>query len=117
MTDWFKNINLSQKDFVGMVCDPPSLTSSSKHRDASKKAHEQVLYKSLQYLKSGGIFAFASCTYHYTWFDFIDSVHKVGVSLNADLKIDHMGGASGDHPMHVHLPETQYLKCAMGTKI
>lgn len=111
--DFFKDKNLlANQKFALVVADPPALTSSAKQFHEGKKAHENCFARALTYLADDGIIAFASCSFHLDWPNFLNTVQKAGLKTNRALKLLALGGQAYDHPILANLLETQYLKCA-----
>ena len=103
---------LENQKFQIVVSDPPSMSASAKHSDESRRAHERCFYQSAKLLAPQGLAAFAACSYHLKWDEFMEICARVGQSRNRSLVISHLGGQSADHPVLSSLLETRYLKCA-----
>ncbi|MFM2218270.1 MAG: Ribosomal large subunit methyltransferase, partial [Planctomycetota bacterium] len=43
--------------------------------------------------------------------DFLDTLLGVAKRLGRDVQILEQRGAAADHPVNIHCPETDYLKC------
>lgn len=116
--DWFKQGRklreshaLAKNGFDVVVCDPPSLTSSSKHAAEGRRALENAFESALLLAKPGGLVALASCSYHLKTDEFLEvcrnSAFKAGVALQEIA----FRFQSADHPILASLVETRYLKC------
>jgi 23S rRNA (cytosine1962-C5)-methyltransferase len=64
----------------------------------------------LQAVAPGGIFLTCSCTGLVNEADFLESLRRAAWQAGRVLQIIRIGGAGGDHPFLVHVPEGRYLK-------
>ncbi len=100
-----------------VVSDPPALTSSAKQAEEGKRAHEKCFALAQQATAPAGVTAFAACSFHLTWDDFLDVCHRAGRKKGHNLQLFELGRQAADHPMLSALPETRYLKCAFGRQM
>jgi 23S rRNA (cytosine1962-C5)-methyltransferase len=101
---------LAGERFDIVVCDPPAFAPSKQAVPAGLRAYEKLARQAAPLVAPGGVLALCSCS------------HAVGVeafhgACIAGIRKAGRGGAlirSGragpDHPVHIGLPETGYLK-------
>jgi 23S rRNA (cytosine1962-C5)-methyltransferase len=99
------------------VSDPPAMTSSAKQAEEGKRAHEKCFGLAAQATAPEGITAFAACSFHLSWEDFLEACHKGARKRGHNLQLFELGRQAADHPMLSALPETRYLKCAFGRRL
>lgn len=103
-----------RSSFDGVVCDPPSLTHSAKHLEQGARAHAQLFKRATAIAEEGAPIAFASCSFHLGMEGFLDCVSQASHGARKSLVLTSVGYQDDDHPALAALPESRYLKCAMG---
>lgn len=114
--DLFKDAKgLGKRKFDVVISDPPSLTSSAKHRAQGYKAHQACFATAVRSMRAGGVAAFASCSFHLDWESFLQCSAAAALEGGSEaLRFTFFGSQSADHPVLSSLPETRYLKCVFG---
>ena len=97
-------------DFI--VLDPPAFVKSSGKIKEAVKAYRELNEMSMRLIKSGGILATSSCSYHLSKDMFIDMLQAAGRDAKRSVRLLEMRSQSPDHPVLLAMPETEYLKCA-----
>jgi 23S rRNA (cytosine1962-C5)-methyltransferase len=100
-----------QFDFI--VIDPPAIAKSEKQIASLRKAIHRVVSDSLRVLKPGGRILVCTCVYHMNWSDLIETVRFAASDLNIPLRILAQTTQATDHPIRLHIPESQYLRCLL----
>jgi len=100
-----------QFDFI--VIDPPAIAKSEKQIASLRKAIHRVVSDSLRVLKPGGRMLVCTCVYHMDWSDLIETVRFAASDLNVPLRILAQTTQATDHPIRLHIPESQYLRCLL----
>lgn len=98
-------------DFI--VIDPPAIAKSEKQLPSLKKAIHRVVKDSLQILRPGGRMLVCSCVYHMDWTDLIETVRFAASDMEVPLRLLAQTTQAGDHPIRLHIPESQYLRCLL----
>jgi 23S rRNA (cytosine1962-C5)-methyltransferase len=108
--DFFDHYTGDPFDII--VLDPPAFIKSRKDLQVGVKGYTKLLKMALPHVKKDGFVFFASCSHHLT-LELFQSVLSQGILLSKrNARILKVVGAGMDHPIHPHLPETQYLKGA-----
>ncbi len=98
------------KIFDIVLADPPPFVKSRKDIASGMKGYEKVARLAAALAAPGGLLFVASCSHHAGRSAFnkavLDGVEKAG--RRAEI-LKHTG-ASGDHPRHPKLPQSEYLK-------
>jgi 23S rRNA (cytosine1962-C5)-methyltransferase len=113
-TDFYEALSrrLEQRDrFDMIVLDPPRLAGSRDQVARALAAYHRLNYLALRILRPGGIFVTCSCSGRVSRSDFGEMLYGVATRVGRDLQILENRGASPDHPVSIHCPETDYLKC------
>lgn len=97
-------------DFI--VLDPPAFVKSSGNLKEGVKAYRELNAMSMKLLRTGGIMATSSCSYHLSRAMFAEMLHDAARTVKRDIRLIEFGSQSPDHPILLSMPETEYLKCA-----
>jgi 23S rRNA (cytosine1962-C5)-methyltransferase len=100
-----------QFDFI--VIDPPAIAKSEKQIASLRKAIHRAVSDSLRILKPRGRMLVCTCVYHMDWSDLIETVRFAASDLNVPLRILAQTTQAIDHPIRLHIPESQYLRCLL----
>jgi 23S rRNA (cytosine1962-C5)-methyltransferase len=100
-----------QFDFI--VIDPPAIAKNEKQIASLRKAIHRVVSDSLRVLKPGGRMLVCTCVYHMDWSDLTETVRFAASDLNIPLRILAQTTQATDHPIRLHIPESQYLRCLL----
>lgn len=96
--------------FDMVIADPPAFAKSRKDLSAALKGYRKLSRLCADCVAPGGILVLASCSYHVS-IDALLAELRLGLSdANRSASIIRIAGAGSDHPLHPHLPESQYLK-------
>jgi 23S rRNA (cytosine1962-C5)-methyltransferase len=76
----------------------------------AKRGYKEIHLNAMKILKSGGILATATCSYHITEETFLEIINECANSLGRKISLLEWRGAAPDHPVLPSMPETKYLK-------
>ncbi len=98
------------EQFDLVIADPPAFVKSRKDLKAGIRGYRKLARLAGGVIAPGGILVAASCS-HLVDLDAFRSQTVRGLAeADRQGRILHTGGAGPDHPAHLHLPETAYLK-------
>ena len=98
------------QSFDVVICDPPAFAPSKKSLEAGLRAYERVARLAAQLVKPGGYLGLCSCSHAADMTRFrAASVRGIGRAGRVGQLI-HTGQAGPDHPQHLQLAESGYLK-------
>lgn len=103
----------NKNKFDVVIMDPPAITSSAKQKNQSIRVHENCFTLAADLLSKKSIIAFAACSFHFTWEDFMMSIQAASDRSRKNLRITHFGSQGTDHPVSSMLPESRYIKCVI----
>ncbi len=106
---------LSQSDalFDVIVLDPPAFIKKLKDKKEGFLAYQRINEAALKLLAPGGLLISCSCSMHMGYDDLIQAIRRANTSLAHALQIVERGHQAPDHPIHLMIPETDYLKMVM----
>lgn len=99
--------------FNVIILDPPKLAKSRGQIDAALRGYHGLNTLALNVLEPGGLLATCSCSGLVTRDDFLGALAEAALSAERPLRIIESRGAAPDHPISVHCPESEYLKCVL----
>jgi 23S rRNA (cytosine1962-C5)-methyltransferase len=103
---------LEQRDqFDMIVLDPPRLAGSRDQVARALAAYHRLNYLAVRILRPGGILVTCSCSGRVSRSDFVSMLYGVANRVGRDMQILENRSAAPDHPVSIHCPETDYLKC------
>ena len=107
-----KELESTEKKYDFIVLDPPAFVKSSGKIKEAVKAYRELNEMSMRLIKTGGLLATSSCSYHLSRELFTDMLHSAGRNAQRNLRLIEMRSQGPDHPVLLSMPETEYLKCA-----
>ncbi|MFN3616127.1 MAG: RSP_2647 family RNA methyltransferase, partial [Rubrimonas sp.] len=108
--DALKGLAEAERRFGMVVCDPPAFAPSRQALDAGLRAYAKTARLAAPLVEPGGFLVLCSCS-HAADLDSFRAACVNGISATGRRgALIHAGGAGPDHPVHLGLPETGYLK-------
>jgi 23S rRNA (cytosine1962-C5)-methyltransferase len=103
----------SKEQFSMVVVDPPRFVASHDSKERALRKYYKLNTEVLSVLSPEGIFVSCSCSGRVTQEEWISLLSSVAARSKRAMQILEIRGASPDHPVNAHCPETQYLKCVI----
>lgn len=100
-----------------IILDPPAFIKKQKDLKAGLIAYRRLNELALRLLTPGGILFTASCSMHLDETTFIDLIRRAGIDAKTQLQLLERGHQAPDHPLHLAIRETEYLKLLIIRKI
>lgn len=97
-------------DFI--VLDPPAFVKSKAKIREALRAYRGINANAMRLLRSGGLLATSSCSYHIDRESFLEMLRAAAGDANRQVRLIEMRSQAKDHPILLSMPETEYLKCA-----
>jgi len=108
--DFLKSEERGKNQYDLIILDPPSFTKArSQIQDALRGYHELHL-RAAKLLSQGGILATFSCSYHISPETLFETVRVAFHEARRSARLQQRLAQAPDHPIMLHLPETEYLK-------
>ncbi|MGV6839713.1 MAG: RSP_2647 family RNA methyltransferase [Planktomarina sp.] len=98
------------RQFDVVICDPPAFAPSKPALEAGLRAYEKVARMAAPLVKSGGFLGLCSCSHAATVDKFRASNARGIGRAGRTASLIYTGGAGPDHPQHLALGESSYLK-------
>lgn len=112
--DAFERLAQFQDDgaaFDIVILDPPAFVKSKKKLRDGLRGYRDINRRGLALVRPGGILATSSCSRHVSRDAFVGALRDAAADAGRSIRIIEMGRQGADHPIHPHLPNTEYLTC------
>lgn len=100
----------AKKYFDVIVLDPPAFIKRKKDIENGKIAYRRINDMALRLLSKEGVLVSASCSMHLAQEELINAVRIVAREQGQFAQLLEVGHQGPDHPVHLAIPETAYLK-------
>lgn len=112
-----KNLATAKKEFSLIILDPPAFIKKPKDKKEGLVAYQRINELALKLLVPNGILISCSCSMHMEYDDFIQVLRRASFNTQSQLQILERGHQAPDHPVHLSIPETDYLKMIIARKL
>jgi 23S rRNA (cytosine1962-C5)-methyltransferase len=96
--------------FEVVIADPPAFARSRRDVPAALRGYRKLARLAAGLTAPGGIVFLASCSHNVAAADFAEAARRGLADAGRAGRILREAGAGPDHPVHMALPETAYLK-------
>jgi 23S rRNA (cytosine1962-C5)-methyltransferase len=94
-----------------IILDPPALAKNRRYLDKALGAYRALNRDAMQAVKPGGYLITSSCSQPVGLDDLKSVVKRAAGSAQRQARLLEIRGAAPDHPVHLSIPETEYLHC------
>lgn len=108
--DVFEEIQNSKSQYDIVICDPPSLAKSEKHKEQAIKKYVETFAGAAKKVSSGGHLVLSSCSSHISFNDFQAIVEASLSKSRKRGQVLRVSGQGADHPFPNACPHLRYLK-------
>lgn len=112
-----KHLQQQQKKYGVIVLDPPAFVKRLKDRQAGLIAYLRLSELALTLLDKNGVLITCSCSMHISEEDMIKLLQRASIRTRCAIQLVERGHQGPDHPIHLFIPETNYLKAITVRKI
>ncbi len=99
-----------KKKFEVIILDPPAFIKKRKDQKEGLLAYQRLNLLALKLLTPTGILISGSCSMHLHNEDFLRLLQRASLAAHCPLQVLERGHQGPDHPIHLAIPETDYLK-------
>jgi 23S rRNA (cytosine1962-C5)-methyltransferase len=104
------NLHRERLHYDVVVVDPPAFVKVKKDYASGLKGYQKLARLASPLVKPGGVLYFGSCSSHVSLDELRGAVETGLCQQGSHYQLFAFGGAAADHPIHLQLPETNYLK-------
>ena len=112
-----KALRAEREQYDVVIVDPPAFIKRKKDAKAGIEAYRRINQAALQLLGKDGILVSASCSFHLQREVFFDLLHQAARHIDRQWQLLEQGHQGPDHPVHPSIPESDYIKCAIGRAV
>lgn len=105
-----KNLYQTKRPYDVIILDPPAFVKKFKDRKEGLMAYQRLNELALKLLTENGILITCSCSMHVAMSDLTMILQRAAIHTPSKLQILERGHQAADHPIHIAIPETDYLK-------
>ena len=105
-----QKLNKDKMKFEVIILDPPAFIKRRKDQKEGMLAYQRINALALRLLAPAGILISGSCSMHLSYTDLLKAVHGAAIQTKTHLQVLERGHQGPDHPIHIAIPETDYLK-------
>jgi 23S rRNA (cytosine1962-C5)-methyltransferase len=108
--DALKNLAINNELFDVIILDPPAFIKKQKDKKEGLLAYQRLNEAAIKLLAANGILISCSCSMHMKYNDLLHAIRKAALRHQVNLQLIERGHQGPDHPIHLAIPETDYLK-------
>ena len=108
---WLADAERAGRRFDVVVLDPPAFVKSRKKLSEGMAGYREVNRRGFALVKPGGLLVTSSCSRHVDRDAFLGMLQAAADDAKRRGRIVRHGSQGADHPVHLRMPETEYLKC------
>lgn len=105
-----KNLHQKKEKFDVIIVDPPAFVKKQKDMQEGLLAYQRINEAALKLLTPDGVLMSCSCSMHVSYENLIEALRRAAYRTEVTLQILERGHQGPDHPIHLSIPETDYLK-------
>ncbi len=96
--------------FDVVVLDPPAFIKRKKDVKEGERAYQRLSRLGMELVADGGVLVSASCSFHMERDVLLRAALRAAVDAGREVQLVEEGHQGPDHPVHLAIPETSYLK-------
>lgn len=108
--DYLEEASQRGEQFDVVILDPPAFAKSQSARAQALKAYRRLNQLGMQVLRPGGILLSCSCSGVVNMDDLMGILGQSAQRLQRSVQLLEVYSHGVDHPVHLAMPETAYLK-------
>lgn len=108
--DWLREAERARRQYDLIVLDPPSFTRTKDQVPGALRGYHELHLRALKMLPRGGLLATYCCSHHLSREAWREMLLAAAKDCGAQLRLVRELGQGADHPVLLHVPETEYLK-------
>lgn len=108
--DGLKELKARGQHYDVIILDPPAFVKKAKDKKAGLAAYQRLNELAMHLLKPGGFLFSCSCSMQVTEEEFYDMIKRAAYKTHTTLQLLERGHQGPDHPIHIAIPESNYLK-------
>jgi 23S rRNA (cytosine1962-C5)-methyltransferase len=115
--DVLKAADEARERFDLIILDPPTFTRTRDAVPGALRGYKEIHLRALYLLKEGGRLATFTCSHHVGRDLFLGTVLDAAADARVTIRLEQTLAASPDHPVLPAVPESEYLKGFVFSKL
>lgn len=115
--DAFDVMKQQDKHYDVIILDPPAFVKKAKDKKQGLIAYQRLNELALKRLLPNGILVSCSCSMQVSMEELVHMMQRVAYRTQSQIQLLERGHQGPDHPIHIAIPETDYLKAVIIRKI
>jgi len=111
--DQLRSMDREGRRFDLIFLDPPAFTKGKEALESALRGYKEINLRAMKLLREGGTLVTCSCSYHLSAELFRDILAEAASDARRRFRVVKFCGQARDHPVLLHVRETNYLKCAV----
>jgi len=111
--DVLRELNSRDKRFDLIVIDPPPFARSQRDKPRALRAYRDLNLQAMRLLTPGGMLLSCTCSQHVSWTDLASVLTQAAQASGREFRIVERTGQGPDHPVLLHMPESEYLRSCL----
>lgn len=112
-----KQLLQANETFDVIILDPPAFVKKQKDKKTGTIAYQRINEAAMKLLSPQGILISCSCSMHVSNEEFLQIIRRASLQQNKSFQILERGHQAPDHPVHIAIPETEYLKMVIARQV
>jgi 23S rRNA (cytosine1962-C5)-methyltransferase len=112
-----KKLASTSERFDVVVLDPPAFVKKQKDKKEGLLAYQRINEAALKLLNPGGVLFSCSCSMQVDYSELLGAIRRASLAAHCNIQIVERGHQAADHPVHMAIPETDYLKMIIVRKM
>ncbi len=108
--DILREFDREGRRFEMIILDPPAFAKNRSALEGALRGYKEINLRAMKLLTPGGILVTCSCSSHLSIEVFRDVIRDAAQDTGRTACLVEQRGQSPDHPILMHIPETEYLK-------
>jgi 23S rRNA (cytosine1962-C5)-methyltransferase len=108
--DAVRELHSEKKMFDLIIVDPPAFARSQRDKPRALRGYRDVNLQAMRLLAPGGILLSCTCSQHVSWTDLAEVLIQAAQASRREFRIIERNGQGPDHPVLLHMPESDYLR-------
>ena len=111
--DQLRSMDRERRRFDLIFLDPPAFTKGKEAIESALRGYKEINLRAMKLLREGGTLVTCSCSYHLSAELFREMLAEAAADAHRRFRLVEFRGQARDHPVLLHVRETNYLKCAV----
>ncbi len=101
------------ESFGLVILDPPAFARNRRELSGARRGYGELNLRGMGLVEPGGHLVSCSCSFALGRELFLEILTRSARDTQREVYLEELRGAAPDHPVHLCLPESAYLKCAV----